>query len=65
MADLEELAVKRDRGYLVRLVLMLGVGVVAGVFLYRGLTGEGTTGCVADALLGQGAKGGGAAGAGR
>lgn len=65
MADLEELAVKRDRGYLVRLVLLLGVGVVAGVFLFRGLTGEGVTGCVADALLGQGAKTEGAAGAGK
>jgi hypothetical protein len=62
MADLEELAIKRDRGYLVRLVLMLCVGMIAGVFLYRGLTGEGVTGCVADALLGQDKQG--AAGAG-
>ena len=65
MADLEELAVKRDRGYLVRLVLGLGVGMIAGVFLYRGLTGEGVTGCVAGALLGQGAASDGAAGAGK
>ena len=65
MADLEELAVKRDRGYLVRLVLGLGVGMIAGVFLYRGLTGEGVTGCVAGALLGQGGTSEGAAGAGK
>jgi hypothetical protein len=64
MADLEELADKRDRGYLVRLVLMLCVGVIASVFLYRGLTGEGVTGCVAGALLGQGEQDQGAAGGG-
>ena len=64
MADLEQLAIKRDRGYLVRLILMLCVALMAGVFLYRGLTGEGVTGCVADALLGQGGKSDGAGGAG-
>ncbi len=56
MADLEELAVKRDRGYLVRLLAGLCLAVIAGVFLMRGLTGEGVAGCVADAMLGQGGK---------
>jgi hypothetical protein len=55
MADLEELALKRDRGYLVRLVLGLGAAVVVSVFLFRGLTGGAVSGCVADAFLGQGA----------
>lgn len=56
MVDLEKLAVKRDRGYLVRLVLMLALGVGASVFLWRGLTGEGVSGCIANALLGSDAK---------
>jgi hypothetical protein len=53
MADLEELAVKRDRRYLVRLVLMLCVGLCASVFLFQVITGKRTSGCVAGALLGQ------------
>ena len=56
MVDLEKLAVKRDRGYLVRLVLMLALGVAASVFLWRGLTGEGVSGCIASAMLGGDAK---------
>ena len=53
MADLEELAFKRDRGYLVRLVLLLALGILVSVFVWRGLTGQGTTSCVANAFLGQ------------
>lgn len=56
MADLEKLAVQRDRGYLVRLVLGLAVAVLVSVFLFRGLTGEQTSGCMADAFLGGDAK---------
>jgi hypothetical protein len=56
MADLEELAVKRDRGYLVRLILLLTVGVLVSVFVWRGLTGDHVTGCLAGAFLGQDAK---------
>jgi hypothetical protein len=52
MADLEKLAVQRDRGYLVRLVLSLAVGVVVSIFLFRCLTGEATTGCVASTFMG-------------
>ncbi|MDD9934716.1 MAG: hypothetical protein OXT09_14000 [Myxococcales bacterium] len=52
MADLEKLAVKRDRGYLVRLILMLAVGAVAGAFLWQALTRDRTKGCVADTLFG-------------
>jgi hypothetical protein len=50
MADLEKLAVQRDRGYLVRLILGLLVGGLVSVFVFRGLTGETTTGCVAGLL---------------
>jgi hypothetical protein len=65
MADLEELAVKRDRGYLVRLVLVLVVGLGASAFLWQGLTGDRVSGCLAGAFLGEPppADGKGAAGA--
>ena len=64
MADLEELAIKRDRGYLVRLILGLALGIAASVFIWKGLTGQGTTSCVTNAFLGQQASGAsGAAGA--
>jgi len=53
MADLEELAMRRDRGYLVRLVLLLVAGLVASMLMYGWLTGSGVTGCVAGALGGE------------
>ena len=49
MADLEELAVKRDRSYLVRLVLGLGAGAVVGAFVFLAVTGEDVGGCLARA----------------
>jgi len=54
VADLEQLAVKRDRGYLVRLVLFLAVGVLVSAYIWNGLTGDKVTGCLAGAFLGQG-----------
>ena len=56
MADLEELAVKRDRGYLVRLIAMLALGAIASAFLWQGLTNDQVSGCVADVFLGGGGK---------
>ena len=53
MADLEELAVKRDRGYLLRLVLLLALGLGACALLWQGLTGDRVGGCLAGAFLGQ------------
>lgn len=53
MADLEKLALQRDRGYLVRLVLMLLVGLLASVFLFGWLTGSGVHGCVAETIGGE------------
>ena len=47
MADLEKLAIQRDRGYLVRLVLLLGVGLLVAVFVFQWLTGAQVSGCVA------------------
>ncbi len=53
MADLEELALKRDRGFLVRLVLMLLAGLLAGAFLYGQLIGDAATGCMARTIGGE------------
>jgi hypothetical protein len=53
MADMEDLAVKRDRGYLLRLGLMLAVGLGASAMLWQGLTGDSVGGCLAGAFLGD------------
>jgi hypothetical protein len=53
VADLEQLAVKRDRGYLLRLVLLLLLGLGASAVVLKALTGDGVTGCVANTFLGQ------------
>lgn len=53
MADLEDLAVKRDRGYLLRLGLLLAVGLVASALLWQWLTGDRVGGCLADTFLGE------------
>lgn len=53
MADLEDLALKKDRGYLLRLLLFLAAGVVAALLLFRGLTGGEMGGCLADTIGGD------------
>ena len=53
MVDLEKLAVKRDRGYLVRLIVMLALGLAASAFLWQGLTGDRVSGCLANAMVGS------------
>ncbi|MBX3276171.1 MAG: hypothetical protein KF729_38315 [Sandaracinaceae bacterium] len=52
MADLERDAFRRDRRFLWRLVLVLVVGVLAGVWMYAQLTGERVAGCAAEAFGG-------------
>ena len=47
MADLEEHAIKRDKKFLVKLVLGLLVGVIAGLLLYAQLTSNATGNCAA------------------
>lgn len=47
MADLEEHAFKRDRRFLVRLVALLVVGAVAGLWAVSHLTSRGFAGCAA------------------
>ena len=53
MADLEKLAIQRDRGYLVRLVLLLGVGVLVALFVFQWLTGAQVSGCVSNQIGGN------------
>jgi hypothetical protein len=50
MADLEKLALRRDRGYLLRLFLLIGVGILLSVFVFGWLTGTSVTGCMAEKL---------------
>ena len=56
MADLEKLALKRDRGYLVRLVLLLIIGIGFGLFVASYMTGSDIGSCMADAFLGSEAR---------
>jgi hypothetical protein len=51
MADLEEHAFKRDKRFVVRLVLTLIVALLGGVFIYGRLTNQGTASCAAGAFL--------------
>ena len=53
MADLEELALRRDRGYLVRLLLLMVAAMVFALFVYGWLTGSGVSGCLAESLGGD------------
>ncbi|MCB9597352.1 MAG: hypothetical protein H6719_31800 [Sandaracinaceae bacterium] len=52
MADLEKDAFKRDGRFLWRLVLVLVVGTLAGVWMFAELTGERVAGCAANAFGG-------------
>jgi len=51
MADLEEHAFKRDKRFVVRLVVALSVGLVAGIFVAGRLTSDQTAGCAADVMV--------------
>jgi hypothetical protein len=53
VVDLERLAIKRDRKFLVRLVILLALGVGASVLVLGTLTGENVSGCAARAFLGD------------
>ena len=56
MADLEEHAFRRDKRFVVRLVLTLLVGLIGGLYVYAHLTSRETAGCAADAMTGGGAS---------
>jgi len=50
VADLEERALRRDRGFLARLVLALVAGAIFGLFVYGKLTSSGFAGCLGEAV---------------
>jgi hypothetical protein len=52
VVDLEQLAIKRDRKFLIRLVILLVLGIGASVLVLGTLTGENVSGCAARAFLG-------------
>lgn len=53
MADLEEHAFRRDKGFIVRLVLVLSVASLGGLYVYAQLTSRRTAGCAAEAIEGN------------
>jgi hypothetical protein len=57
MADLEEHAFKRDKRFVVRLVLTLSLATLFGLYIYGHLTSRRAAGCAADSALGSGDAG--------
>ncbi len=53
MADLEEQALRKDRRFLVRLVLILVVGTIAGLWMFSAMTSDRAMGCAADSVGGM------------
>jgi hypothetical protein len=56
MADLEEHAFKRDKRFVVRLVLTLALGFMGGLFVYSHITSQRTAGCAAEFVGGDDSK---------
>jgi hypothetical protein len=52
MADLEEHAFKRDKRFIVRLVLTLALAILFGLYVYEHMTSRRTAGCAADMIGG-------------
>ena len=52
MADLEQHAFKRDKRFIVRLVLTLAVSLIFGLYVYSHLTSRRTAGCAAESAAG-------------
>lgn len=48
MVELEDLAIKRDKRFLLRLVLLLLAGMVGGAFLYAKMTSTAVGDCAAS-----------------
>lgn len=53
MSDLEEQALRKDRRFLVRLVLVLLAGTFAGVWIFAMMTSDRAKGCAAEAVGGE------------
>lgn len=56
MADLEKMAFKRDRAYLVRLVLMITIALAGGLYIAMHLTSDRSKRWVSDAVFGATVK---------
>ena len=54
MADLEEHAFRRDGRFIVRLLILLAVGIAAGLVVYGKLTSSEVGGCAAESFGGVG-----------
>lgn len=52
MADLEQHAFKRDKRFVVRLVLTLSLALLFGLYIYGHLTSRRTAGCAAETAVG-------------
>jgi len=52
MGDLDNDAVKRDSRFLVRLILVLTIGTLAGLWMFAEMTGDRVSGCAARAFGG-------------
>lgn len=50
MADLEEHAFRRDRRFLVRLIVLLALGALGGFWAVSHLTSRGFAGCAARTM---------------
>ncbi len=64
MVDLEERAVRRDKGFVVRLVVLLLCGAVVGAIVYAELTSTAVGGCAAHTFGGATSTGAADSGAG-
>ncbi len=53
VSDLEEQALKKDRRFLVRLVLVLIAGAFAGLWIIGMMTSDRAKGCAAEAVGGE------------
>jgi hypothetical protein len=53
MADLEQHALRRDRRFVVRLILALALAFIGGLYVYGHLTSSRTAGCASDLMLGS------------
>jgi hypothetical protein len=50
VADLEEIALRRDKRFVVRMVLGIVIGLAGGLFVFDRLTSEGMGSCAAKAF---------------
>jgi len=56
MADLEEHALKRDKRFVVRLVLTLALASLGGLFVFANLTRGSGAGCTLSTMFGPAAR---------